>query len=51
MASVAEETKKLNKQLAKASADGKTDDILALLKQLKQVVEPTEDIIRVRAAC
>ncbi|WFC94021.1 RNA-binding ribosome biosynthesis protein mak21 [Malassezia brasiliensis] len=46
MSSRVEETKKLNKQLSKAASDGKTEDVLALLKQLKQVVEPTEELIR-----
>ena len=47
MTSRVEETKKLNKQLSKAASDGKTEDVLALLKQLKQVVDPTEELIRV----
>ncbi|WFD37374.1 transcription elongation factor TFIIS [Malassezia japonica] len=46
MASCVEQTKKLSKQLSKAAADGQTEDVLSLLKQLKQVVEPTEEIIR-----
>ncbi|KAI3627562.1 tfs1 [Malassezia furfur] len=50
MTSRVEETKKLNKQLSKAASDGKTEDVLALLKQLKQVVEPTEELIRIGVA-
>ncbi|KAL4401416.1 transcription elongation factor TFIIS [Malassezia pachydermatis] len=46
MATAIEKTKELNKQLAKASTDARTDDVLSLLKQLKEVVEPTEDLIR-----
>ena len=47
MESCAEQTKELNKQLTKAASEGKTDDTLATLKQLEQVVEPTEELIRV----
>ena len=48
--SSAERTRELSKQLTKAAAKSQTDDIIALLKQLKEVVEPSEELIRVCTA-
>ncbi|PKI83311.1 RNA-binding ribosome biosynthesis protein mak21 [Malassezia vespertilionis] len=46
MSSSIEETKKLNKQLSKTVLDSKNEDTLVVLKQLKLIVEPTEENIR-----
>lgn len=43
-----EQLRELNKQLSKAAADSRIDDILSVLRQLKAVSEPTEEMIRVR---
>ena len=48
MATSIEKVKSLNKELAKASSESRTDDVIALLNQLKEAVEPTEELIRVR---
>ncbi|WFD36816.1 RNA-binding ribosome biosynthesis protein mak21 [Malassezia cuniculi] len=41
-----ETLKELGRQLAKAASESRTEDVLAVLKQLKTSVEPTEEIIR-----
>lgn len=51
MSSLVERTRDLSKQLSKAAAESQSGDIIVLLKQLKEVVEPTEELIRVRAFC
>ena len=47
MATSLEKTKELTKQLTKATSESHVEDIYSLLKQLKEVVEPTEELIRV----
>lgn len=44
-----ERTRELSKQLSKSTADSNVEDILSLLRQLKEVVVPSEELIRVRA--
>lgn len=51
MSSLMERTRDLSKQLSKAAAESQSDDIIVLLKQLKDVVEPSEELIRVRVFC
>ena len=48
MSSLLEKTRDLSKQLSKAAANSQPDDMIMLLKQLKEVVEPSEELIRVR---
>ena len=48
MSSLLEKTRDLSKQLSKAAANSQLDDMIVLLKQLKEVVEPSEELIRVR---
>lgn len=45
-----EQLRDLNKQLSKAAGDARIEDAVAVLKQLKSVVEPTEEVIRVSGA-
>lgn len=41
-----ERTRELSKQLSKSTADSNVEDILSLLRQLKEVVVPSEELIR-----
>lgn len=41
-----ETLKDLSRQLSKAASESRIDDVLAVLKQLKSSVEPTEELIR-----
>ena len=42
-----ERTRELSKQFSKSTADSNVEDILSLLRQLKEVVVPSEELIRV----
>ncbi|WFD29790.1 transcription elongation factor TFIIS [Malassezia sp. CBS 17886] len=46
MVSSIEKTKEINRHLTKAASESRTDDVLALLKELKTAVVPTEENIR-----
>ena len=48
MSSLLEKTRDLSKQLSKAAANSQPDDMIVLLKQLKEVETASEELIRVR---